>query len=252
MSEEVIEMPTNFRWSFSQWESYNSCPARWKYQSVLKLPRLPPGPAAARGLDLHDRVERTITGELPMEQLLKADPTKRFGDKKQAVIAPKYVEVVQSFIDHPNGDRYAERKMAFDAGFYLCSPKSEHAACIAVIDAAKYTRPHYTEVGVLDIAEWKSGSPKDTHKQQRELYALFGLRTWLPNVVNVTTYYLEHEDVKPERLVVKDTAEQKLKMIWRDRAAQMAADEVCGPRPGNHCNWCDYAKRKGGPCKFGS
>lgn len=240
------------RWSFSQWESYDSCPAKWKFKNVLKLPSLPPGPAAARGLDLHDRVEKAILGEISFTDLTTADPNVRFGGKPQAVVAPKYLEVIQAFRDHPNGDRYAEKKLAFDAEFYCCSPQSSFAACIAVLDAAKYTRPRYTDKGVLDIGEWKSGSPKDSHKQQRELYALFGLRTWLANEVRVTTYYLEHDDVPPQRLVVSDTATEKLKAIWIQRSEQMANDQLCAPRPGMQCNWCDYAKKKGGPCQFGN
>lgn len=251
MTEETEVTLPKLRWSFSQWESYNSCPARWKFKNRLKLPSLPPGPAAARGLDLHDRVENVIKGELPMEALLVADPAKRFGDKRQATIHEKYIPIIAAYRDHPNGDRYTERKLAFDDEFYLCSPSSSRAACVAVLDAAKYTRPHYTDQGVLDIGEWKSGSPKDTHTDQRKLYALFGLRTWMPDIVNVTTYYLEQPDIPPARLVVKVGATEKLKELWRNRAEQMANDEICGPRPGQHCNWCDYAKRKGGPCQFG-
>lgn len=247
-----LELPKDFRWSFSQWESYDSCPARWKYKNVLRLPSQPPGPAAARGLDLHDRVEKYILGELPASALTQRDPEKRFGDKPQAKVAPKYMEILDSYRNHPNGDRYTERKLAFDNGFFLCSPKSELAACIAVLDAAKFNRPTYTDQGILDIGEWKSGSPKETHVDQRKLYALFGLRAWLADEVRVTTYYLEHENTPPQRLVVKASATDKLKTIWLTRANQMATDEFCGPRPGFYCSWCDYAKSKGGPCSFGA
>jgi hypothetical protein len=54
--EPLIEKPP-FRWSFSQWETYNGCPAKWKFKSVLKVPGGPPGPAAARGTEIHASVE---------------------------------------------------------------------------------------------------------------------------------------------------------------------------------------------------
>lgn len=230
-----------FRWSFSQWENYNGCPARWKYKSVLKLPSSPPGPAAARGLEMHDRAERYIKGEI---DTVIPDPTLRFGDKKPAIIHDKYVHVLNDYRDHPNGERHTEFKIAFDDEWYLTGGyTSSNTACIAVLDAVKGMN------GVLDIGEWKSGSPKDTHADQRKLYALAGFRRWYVDEVRVTTYYLE-DTAPPERLVVKATAEDKLKALWGDRTQKMQRDKICAPKPGQHCRWCDYSKAKGGPCAF--
>lgn len=234
-----------FRWSFSQWENYNGCPARWKFKSVLKLPSSPPGPAAARGLDMHDRCEAYIKGEIDAETLTHGDPNKRFGDKKPAIVDGKYVVVLDQFKDHPNGDRYTEHKLGFDAEWYLSGGISKTAACIGVLDAVR------CENRVLHIGEWKSGSPKDTHGDQRKLYALFGLRKWVQvEEVHVTTYYLE-DTAPPQRLSVKPSAEEKLKELWNGRVALMQKDQMCAPKPGQHCRWCDYAKGKGGPCQFG-
>ena len=241
-----------FRWSFSQWENYDGCPARWHFKSVLKLSGRPAGPAAARGLDLHDRVERYINGDLDLHALTTADPNVKFGTKGQAIVAPKYIEVLDSFRNHNAANRHTEYKMAMDEEFHLCSPLTQMAACISVLDAQRYIRPDVTVDSVVEIAEWKSGSPKPTHADQRKLYALFGLRGWMANEVRVTTYYLEHEDEPPQRLVVKDTAEEKLKAIWIQRVELMKSDKICAPRPGVHCNWCDYSKRNGGPCAHGS
>lgn len=231
-----------FRWSFSQWEAYNSCPQKWKFQSVMKLPRSPAGPAAARGLEMHDRVEHYIKGEIddisPPGGLM-------FGGKKPAVIAEKFVSVLDAFREHETGDKYAEFRMGFDEEWYLCGGMSKNASCVGVLDAARMDKDM-----TLHIGEWKSGKPKDTHKNQRELYALFGLRRWRPEVVHVTTHYLEGT-APSERLSVKATAEPKLIKIWDERAAKMQRDKICAPRPQYGCTWCDYAKSKGGPCQFG-
>lgn len=240
--EEVSQKP--FRWSFSQWETYNACPAKWRFKSVLKLPGLPTGPAAARGLDMHDRVERYIKGEIEVKDLLAGSPEARFGSKKAAVIDPAYLPVINEFKDHPNGDRYTEHRLGFDNEWYLSGGVSKTAWCIGVLDAARVD-------GVVYIAEWKSGQPKETHVDQRKLYALFGLRRWITEEVRVTTYYLEGT-AEPQRLVVKASAEQKLKDLWNQRVIQMQTDEICAPKPGEHCRWCDYSARNGGPCKFGS
>lgn len=227
-----------FRWSFSQWESYNQCPQKWHFQSRMKLPRQPPGPAAARGLEMHDTVERYIKG---------ADASVLHPD-----INRKYIPILDEFRNHPNGDRHTEKRLGFDSEWYLCSPQLKQAACIAVLDAVRFIKPHHTTEGVLHIGEWKSGKPKETHSDQRKLYAMFGMRAWLPDVVHVTTYYLE-DTAPPARLTVKSQSGfDKLKALWEDRISTMRRDELCAPRPGLYCRWCDFAKSKGGPCQFGN
>ena len=244
--EKQVSEPKGFRWSFSQWETYNQCPAKWKYKSVLKLPSSPPGPAAARGLSMHDRCEKYIMGEIDLETCLKGDHTRRFGSKGEAKIDPTYIPVLDRFKNHPNGDRYTEHRMGFDSEWYLSGGVSKTAACIGVLDAVR------CEDGVLDIGEWKSGTPKETHGDQRKLYALFGLRKWLHvSEVRVTTYYMEGT-ADPQRLVVKPTAEQKLRDLWGGRTAQMQKDQILAPRPGEGCRWCDYSRNNGGPCQFGA
>lgn len=242
-----------FRWSFSQWENYNSCPQRWKFKSIMKLPGSPPGPAAARGLDMHDRAENYIKGEIDLETAVRGDPTKRFGDKKPAIIHQKYIPILDNFKNHPNGDRGTERKMAFDSEWSVCAPTSRFASCVAVLDAYRYGGAMGSVDNaekVLRIGEWKSGSPKDTHADQRKIYAMFGLRLWLAYRVEVTTYYLE-DTAPPVRLVAKAGDFDKLRAIWQQRIDLMQRDMLCSPRPGQHCFWCDYAKKKGGPCSFG-
>jgi hypothetical protein len=235
----------SFRWSFSQWETYNACPAKWKFRYIMKLPSSPPGPAAARGIELHDRVEEVILGRLPDTELTNPTTTKRFGGRPPARVDPTYVEVVQAFKNHPNGDRQTELKITLDKDWYLSG--GNLAWCVSVLDASR------CEDSVLHIGEWKSGTPKDTHADQRKLYALVGLRRWLGvQEVRVTTYYLEHKDVPAQRLVVKPTAEQKLRDLWEQRIEVMTKDQVHAPRPNEGCRWCDYSKAKGGPCQFGA
>jgi hypothetical protein len=108
------EQASPFRWSFSQWETYDTCPQKWKYQSVDKLPRMPPGPAAARGLDMHDRCENYITGQIDLDTLVNGTSGQMFGSKKAAKVHEDYLPVLDAFREHPNGDRHVEKKMAFD------------------------------------------------------------------------------------------------------------------------------------------
>lgn len=238
---------SDFRWSFSQWESYNTCPAKWKFSKTHPELRKPAGPAAARGTDMHDRVERYIKGEIDITELRFGNTAMRYGQKKPAIISEKFVPMLDTFRNHPNGERHTELKLGFDDDFTLCGGIGGRPWLIMVLDAVK------GQDGIIEIGEWKSGSPKPTHADQRKIYALGGLRKFFGcTEVRATTYYLE-DTAPPERLVVKPSAEEKLRALWKGRVEEMQNNSVCAPRPGDYCKWmCDWAKSKGGPCVFGA
>ena len=235
-----------FKWSFSQWETYNACPARWKYQSVLKLPRKPPGPAAARGLQIHGTIEDYISQRT---EVCHKD------------VSSKYFPVFDQFRNHPNGDRHCEYKFSLTEDWQVAGPLNAGKAwCVMVLDAVRvgddHKGPHSkrTTPLVAHVGEWKSGRPKDTHGDQRKLYALGSMIRWHDvDEVVVTTYYVEDTE-KPQRLKVAntDSARQKLKDLWKGRVDLMRSDKLCAPKPGQHCNWCDFSKKQGGPCVFGA
>jgi hypothetical protein len=236
-------MANDFRWSFSQWETYDACPSKWKYQSVLKLPRAAPGPAAARGLLIHSTIERYIANE-PGAELHDA-------------ISEKYLPVFNEFRDHPNGDRHVEYKLGLTTEWGVAPGFRSSAWCSMVLDAVRVgtdwrDKDHKDKESIAYVGEWKSGKPKDRHTDQRKLYALGALIRWpFVDEVQVTTYYVE-DTAPPQRLRIKPSAADKLKDLWKGRVEQMRGDHYCAPKPGIHCNWCDFAKKKGGPCSFGS
>lgn len=245
MTDNDIGVKPAFRWSFSQWDTYNTCPAKWKFGSVMKLPRKPAGPAAARGSEIHDSVEQYIKGG-------------DMADLHQAV-KKKYIPILDEFKYHHNGDRYTEKKIALDADWDVCDQNSKFASCITVLDASRYskTMKYDKEIGYsklttgeLEIGEWKSGKPKETHRDQRLLYAVAGWKYWMADIVRVTTYYLE-DTAPPERTTLNsEEGFQKLTAMWDDRIKTMQRDQLCAPRPGYYCRWCDFSKDAGGPCLF--
>lgn len=239
-------MSTDFRWSFSQWENYNGCPARWKYKSVQKLPGRPPGPAAARGLQIHSTIEDYIAQRT---------------DFAHKDIKPEYYAVFDQFRNHPNGERHCEYRFSLTDDWQMAGPlQSKRAWLVMVLDAVrvgdgfKGPQAERDTPLIAHVGEWKSGKPKDTHGDQRKLYALGTLMRWhWIDEVQVTTHYVEGTE-KSQRLKVanSDSARQKLKDLWNGRVDQMRSDQICAPKPGQHCNWCDYAKKQGGPCVFGA
>ena len=221
---------TPFKWSFSQWETYTQCPAKWKFGSVLKFAKLPPGPAAARGLEIHDSVEQYILGA-PVSTL-------------HGAIKSKFIPIFEEIKNHENGDRYCEKKLGFDSDWAVCAPTQTNRACVAILDAVRFTND-----GTAVVYEWKSGKPKDTHADQRKLYALSSFLHWKAKRAEVTTYYLEDTGA-PQRTVIEAKGAETLKSLWNTRTTQMQRDEFCAPRPSYGCNWCDFSKKKGGPCRF--
>lgn len=201
---------------------------------------------------MHDRAEHYAKGEI--DDVNDFDPNLRFGDKRPAVIHQKYIPILDSLRKHPNGARFTEHKVAFDSEWYLTATSSRHAAFVAVLDAARVGGNRYDkddpDNGWSFVYEWKSGQPKDTHVDQRKIYAMFAWRLW-QQPVKVTTYYLE-DTAPPQQLTLRsDEGYERLKALWAGRVKEMATNEICAPRPGYHCNWCDFAKKKGGPCIFG-
>jgi len=234
MEHPTIPLPlVKLRWSFSQWETYNSCPAKWKFGSVMKLPRQPPGPAAARGLEIHDSVEKYI----------------HTGDRSvlHGAIKSKYIPIFDELRNHENGDTYTELKLGFDVDWAVSPPASPYTSCIAIMDGVRYAND-----GTAHVYEWKSGKPKETHADQRKLYAVAAQIKYKAAKVNVTTFYLEDTEV-PQRIVVSERGVRNtLIPLWDGRIAMMLRDEFCAPKPSFGCNWCDFSKKKGGPCKFGA
>lgn len=215
------------RWSFSKWETYFTCPAKYRFRYLDKLPE-PQSKAAARGTDMHALAENYILGKHDDLSWLK----------NKAIIP-----VLNDFRHHTNGDRHMEYKLSFDVEWDQCGHKADNVACVGVLDAVR------VQDGVVHIAEWKSGKPKETHADQRKLYALFGLRRWLGvEEVRATTYYFD--DTSPaQRLVASAaTAEDKLRALWNGRVETMQNDKIMAPKANDGCYWCAYSKKKGGPC----
>lgn len=233
-----------FSWSFSQWETYQSCPRRWKYQSVDKLPRQPPGPAAARGLEIHKTIEDYIGWR---------------AEEPHPAVKSSYLSIFDDFRNHPNGERHCELKLQFDEDWNLAGGAFgvKPVWLRAVLDAVRVGGPWTVgkvegEPQIAYVGEWKSGKPKETHRDQRHLYALITMLKWpWVDEVQVTTHYVEGT-APSERLVAKGSAVPKMKTVWMERVSLMQRDKILAPRPGYHCNWCDFSKRKGGPCEFGS
>lgn len=235
---------SDFKWSFSAWATYNTCPAKYKFKYDQRLKGLPPGPAAARGIEMHDSIDLYIRAEVH-------DPEKLHPAIDKETMLP----IFDLFRNHGNGERFTELPV-YTTEDWKDTLKA-FRWCTSIFDAVRAGGDWQLEKGVVDphekvvsVAEWKSGSPKDDHKDQRHLYATTALsRFHYYDEVRVTTYYVEGK-FPPARLSVKRSAQEKLQDLWNGRIKGIRNDEFKAPRPGMYCRWCDYAKDRGGPCTF--
>ena len=226
------------RLSYSQWQTYARCPFLWKAKYILGIKDVYTGPAAERGSNIHNWIENYIlrrSDRLPWDETGGIERVPKLGKKHPLQ------GVVDRLRNWPNGDLYAEKKFGFDIDWTPYPTDSDLTAFVTIMDAVASAN------GVVEIAEWKSGKPSADHADQRLLYALAGLRVFLPKEVVVTTYYIDLTS-DPKRIRVPAAAEQELKDMWSGRRETIINDKILAPRPNDKCCYCHVRKSKGGPC----
>lgn len=209
--------------SYSKLSTYETCAAKVKFRYIEKVPSAK-GPAAARGTMLHSSIEGYLLGE----------KTTLHSEVKSIVPIIKMVKTKSPLI---------ESKLALKED--LVTPvdwKSTEAFFRLVIDCA------YTEPTKAFVQEWKSGKVYEDHASQRKIYGMGALIIW-PNATEaeVTTYYIDQKHHEP--LLVKRPDLTLMAWQLKQRLEKMAEDKYFAPRPGKYCFWCDYSRKKGGPCK---
>ena len=210
--------------SHSKLSTYETCALKAKFRYILKIPSQK-GAAASRGTAIHDSAENFI--------------------KHDAPIHPDALHMRPIFEKVREKDYKLELKVALDKTLMAVVPwESPLARFRLVVDAL------YLELPILYVPEWKSGKVYDEHAAQRKAYAIGGFALY-PEVqrIRVTTYYI---DQKKKVTLRADRQGRKL-LVWAlaQRLKVMETDKHFAPRPGRYCFWCDYSKRKGGPCPVG-
>jgi hypothetical protein len=105
------------------------------------------------------------------------------------------------------------------------------------------------ELPTIYMGEWKTGKPWEDHYLQRELYLVMALAAH-PEAEesDIDTIYIDQGFVTADVLHRAQLDEKK--EIWLKRVDPMLRDTFYSPRPGQHCNWCSFSNRKGGPCVY--
>lgn len=211
------------RWSYSSLSTYQQCPAKWKFSYIDEIP-WPSSPAMTRGTRMHKMAEDFVTGAVdavhseikkigPLLQILKGQ-----GAKTEAVW----------LLDHT----------------WKPTTLSSEVWVKAIVDV------HHDKDNVLYVKDHKSGQMYDDHRNQLELYGIIGLCVY-PEAKRVETsaIYMDTGYEGMEGSIIRPML-PKLIEKWDKSARIMMTDEVYEASPGRACNWCPYAKGKGGPCLY--
>lgn len=212
-------------WSYSRYADYDKCPQLAKYKYIYKLP-VPENEAMKRGTKVHEALADFINTGTTLSEEIRRYFNELLGQLQQ----------LQPLADQEWGytkDWRVTGWFARDTWF-----RSKLDVCIVYDD------------NTCDVVDFKTGKESPTHAQQAELYTISVLVRYA-NVNNVTVrfWYLDSGGESVFRFARADL--EGLLKKWEKNVGPMLSDEIFAPKPGQHCKWCDFAKSKAGPCKFG-
>lgn len=221
-------------WSFSRLFQYERCPRSAKHKFVDKLED-PPGPAMARGSQIHDLAETYVkqgdVQEVPYQLGV-------FGDE--------FKDLRERYAQQGEGRLDVEAELAFTASWEVTGWFDKDAWCRVKIDLLDLDPPEEAEEQPR-VVDYKTGTPKGYHEQQLGLYALASMVAWDDlEEVSAELWYLDTGDIV-SRVYGRDEVGD-LREHWEGRARQLLEDVSFPKKPGNHCRWCPFHRSKGGPC----
>lgn len=228
-------------WSFSRWNEYRGCPAKFKYKALDKLPE-PPSPAMERGTAIHKLAEDYTNGKL---RTLPAE-LKLFKDEFKALRGQKV--------------KMVEEQWAFKSDWSLTKWNDWSGCWLRVKLDVAYINAEHNALVPIDHKTGKFRDEKnDEYLLQLDLYGVAGFaQVPTVDVVSPRLWYIDQGRVFPDPDA--NDAEEEIEYFpkdiklmrkkWEDRVKPMFMDRTFKPTPGDACRFCHFRKSNGGPCKY--
>lgn len=215
-------------WSFSRYQDYITCPAKTKFKHIDRIKEAP-NAAMERGSAIHKMAENVVAStkaKIPKELKLFATEFKALQKCKPQV----------------------EQQLAFNSKWKPAEWFGKDAWCRIVVDAI-YASDETERVTLIDH---KTGKPKDWHPDQLSLYAIAGFALYpAAKEVSAELWYLDSGPGAAQPVVYEAKEVPGLKRQWAARVKPMLNDTEFKPTPSFQCSWCNFSKKKGGPCTAG-
>ncbi len=225
MSNATMKKNPITAWSFSRYNLYDQCPARFKYKHIDKLPD-PGSPAMERGKVIHKEGEEFLLNDgLPVP-----DSFKLFEDQMEELASL---------------DVFAEQQWGFNRAWHPTGWFGKDTWLRVMLDAGVEYEDH-----TADVIDFKTGKKYGDNGEQMELFALATFFRFRGTKEVVTRlWYVDSGDEDIETF----TADQviPLRDKWTKKVQPMFNDTVFAPRPNDKCCWCPYSASAGGPCVYG-
>ena len=231
--------------SFSQLNSYQTCPLQYKYQYILKIPTTPSA-AESFGISIHQTLQKFYT------EFLK----NKIVNKKNLLDIYKktWIPIGYASLAHQVRMREDGKKMLVN--FY----KKFHSSDLNIIALEKLFKIKITnnifltgkidrvdslnknEIEIIDYKTGKKPNERELSKSlQLTIYALAANDKNLFNKklddINLTFYYLQ----MPEKISLKRNEESlmKSKAEIMNMVEEIKKNEFL-PNPGKHCDFCPF------------
>jgi putative RecB family exonuclease len=221
---DVTAIPQS--WSYSRFDAWRTCPAKYRYKFVDKLPE-PQSPAMARGSRVHSQLEAYLGGK---------------GDLPAEVKGGYHAAVYDMIRDHE--DKVVEDKWGFTSVWAKTGWMADDVWLRSIVDVAMRHAD-----GSITVVDHKTGRRYASNDDQMEVFATATLSRF-PDAQRVETrlIYLEQDKIEEIALFKWDDAD-KLRDKWARAVQPMLGDRDFPARPNDKCRWCAFSRDAGGPCK---
>ncbi|MBI4999500.1 ATP-dependent helicase, partial [Candidatus Gottesmanbacteria bacterium] len=238
----ISHMPINYL-SFSQIDTFNTCPLQYRYKFIQRIPVLP-GAAASFGDSIHKTLRDFYRGVKDGKKLSKKDLIK--------MLEANWSPVGYASKAHEEKMKKIGQRMLSD--FYdkfeaKTIPKDLEQPFIIKISPdlkikGKIDRVDEKE-GKLEIIDYKTGrvlDQKDVDKSlQMTIYALAatdkGLYGKKPEEVVLTFYFLDTIEAKSTKRTAGELEKAKKDLLEKAKEIEKSSFE---PTPGVWCDFCDF------------
>jgi len=219
--------------SYSKLSVYETCPFKFKQKYIEKIKVDQDRTALDRGIDIHEKAEKYVSGELrKMPKELMNYKTEFQTIKKLKATKEMDLSYTQDYEPCKWND--------WGSVWVINKPDS------LVIPKVKKGSPILN----IDVIDYKTGKVYDSHRDQSDMGAIACFIHYPDCEVIVSEFwYLDYPEIDPGYWEYdRDRHFEGLKHNFLKRHNKMSKDKKFRKVTGFWCRWCEYNAKKGGQC----